>query len=264
MTGAPASGRLVAREAELGAIGQLVAQDASAPAALILEGEPGVGKTSLWESGVELGLEGGRRALVARASGAETGLAFAALIDLFDGVAAEELTSLPPPQRKALDVALYRADPAGPSEPHLIALSVLSALRALATRGPLLLAIDDIQWLDRASEDALAYAVRRIDQESIAFLCARRPGRPSALEKAFPDGQAGRLLVGSMSLGATRHLLAERLGLRLRTTCSAGSTTPRWETRCSPSKSAGCLSVGTSTRWARTSRYRTRWRTCWG
>ena len=107
MTGAPASGRLVAREAELGAIGELITQTG----ALILEGEPGVGKTSLWESGIELGVEAGRRALVARASGAETGLAFAALIDLFDGVAAEELTSLPPPQRKALDVALYRADP---------------------------------------------------------------------------------------------------------------------------------------------------------
>ena len=72
-----------------------------------------------------------------------------------------------------------------------------------------------MQWLDRASEDALAYAARRLEHVPVAFLLARRPGRRSALENAFPDQQAERLTVGAISLGASRQLLAARLGLRL-------------------------------------------------
>lgn len=213
---APTAGRLVARAAELGAVQTLVDQDAGAPAVLVLEGEPGVGKTSLWEKGVALGTERGLRVLAARASGAEAKLPFAALIDLFDGVATDELASLPPPQLRALNVALYRADPTGPSQAEVVSLSVLSALRALATQHHrLLVAIDDIQWLDRASEESLAYVARRLDPHAVTFLFARRPGRLSALEKAIPPGRTERLSVSSMSLGATRQLLAERLGLRL-------------------------------------------------
>ncbi len=215
MTVAPTAGRLVARAAELNAVEQLVAQEPGSPAALVLEGEPGVGKTSLWERGVTSGIEHGLRVLVARASGAEAKLPFAALVDLFDQVDADELASLPPPQLRALNVALYRSDPTGPSQAEVVALSVLSALRALATRSRLLVAVDDIQWLDRASEEALSYAARRVDPEAVTFLVARRPGRLSALEKAFPAGGTARLSVRSMSLGATRQLLAERLGLRL-------------------------------------------------
>jgi DNA-binding CsgD family transcriptional regulator len=212
---AATAGRLVARDAELGSVERLLAQEDGAPAALVLEGEPGVGKTSLWEKGVELGIERGLRVLVARASGGEAKLPFAALVDLFDGVDADELASLPPPQLRALNVALYRADPTGPSQAQVVALSVLTALRALTSRHRLLVAIDDIQWLDRASEESLAYAARRSDPGAVTFLCARRPGRSSALEKAFPADRTERLSVRAMSLGATRLLLAERLGLRL-------------------------------------------------
>jgi DNA-binding NarL/FixJ family response regulator len=215
LTGLPASGPLVAREAELGVIGELVRRRDQRASALVLSGEPGVGKTSLWERGVALGAEHGLRVLTARASGAETGLPFAALIDLFDGVLDEELASLPRPQLRALNVALYREEPSGPSEPQGIALGLLSALRALAARDPLLVAVDDLQWLDRASEEVLAYAVRRLDPEPVTFLLARRPGRDTPVEKAFHAGRVAHLAVGPTSLGATRHILAERLGLRL-------------------------------------------------
>src|SRR5918995_3683980 len=102
---------LVAREAELAAIAAVLDSDATSVRALVLEGEPGVGKTSLWEQGVTGGHERGMRVLVARASESETGLPFAGLIDLLDGVSSDELASVPAPQLHALEVALYRAEP---------------------------------------------------------------------------------------------------------------------------------------------------------
>ena len=210
------AGLLVAREDELEAIRALLTGADTGGRVLVLEGEPGVGKTTLWEHGLAAAREAGFRVLVARASKSEAGLPFAGLIDLFDGIASEELVAVPGPQLRALDVALYRADPTDrPPEAPVISIAVLSALRALAEERPLLVAVDDIQWLDKGSEDALAYAARRVEREPVTFLLARRPGRRNALENAFPDGRTERLVVGPISLGATRQLLARRLDLRL-------------------------------------------------
>ena len=206
-------GGLVAREAELDALRRFVAQEGAT--ALVLEGPAGIGKTSLWERGVALAREHGLRVLVARASGAESGMPFAALVDLLEDVALHELAPLPAPQRNALDVALYRAHPTDALQPHAIAVGLLAALRALAAEGRVVVAVDDVQWLDRASEEALSYAARRLDPAQAVFLLARRRGWTSGLEGAFRTGAAERLSVAPTSLGATRHMLADRLELRL-------------------------------------------------
>ena len=139
--------------------------------------------------------------LLARPSGAEARHSFAALIDLFDAVDIGSLPGLPAPQRAALEVALLRAEPTGvPQEPQAIALGVLNALRALVARQPLLVAIDDAQWLDPPSSDALAFAVRHLEGEPVEFLLARRPSRRSALERALARGTLERLEVGPLSL----------------------------------------------------------------
>ena len=214
--GSPATTALVGRAGELEAITRLLDREDDAVAALVLEGDPGVGKTSLWEHGVAAARERGQRVLVTRASDAETALPFAGLIDLLDTVASDELGTVPAPQRRALEVALYRAEPTGAApEPQVISLAVLSALRALAAQGPVLIALDDIQWLDRASEDALGYAVRRLRLEPVTLLLAKRPVARTALERSLPDERTERVVVGAASLGATRQILASRLGLRL-------------------------------------------------
>src|SRR5262249_4122888 len=127
-----------------------------------------------------------------------------------------ELAPLPQPQRHALEVALLRAEASSnPPEAHAIAVGFLNALRSLAGRTPLLVAVDDVQWIDEASGDALAFAARRLELENVAFLLARRPGRASPLERALGERGSERIEVGSLSIGATRRLLASRLGLSL-------------------------------------------------
>ena len=141
-------------------------------------------------------------------------MSFTALIDLFDGVGADTLAGLPAPQARALEVALLRREPAADApEPGAIALGVLNGLRALAAAGPVLVAIDDLQWLDPPSAEALGFAARRLDGAPVRFLLARRPRRVGPLERALGRGALARLDVGPLDLDATRGLLAGRLGV---------------------------------------------------
>ena len=182
----------------------------------MLVGGPGVGKTTLWEAALDSCHARGCRVLSARPSGADAQLAFTALIDLLDDVEFDRLDDLPAPQRRALDSALLRDDPDGPpAEPHAIRLAFLNVLRALTRERPVVLAVDDVQWLDGPSADALAFVARRLDPDQAVFLLARRPGPPGVLERALEGGRAVWLAVGPLSFGAIRRMLSERLGLTL-------------------------------------------------
>ena len=217
MTTAPSNHGLgvVGREPELEALHGFLDVGASAPA-LVLTGGPGLGKTTLWETTVETARRREMRVLVARPSDAEATLAFASLIDLFDGVETAELAGLPAPQLHALEVALLRAEPGGlPPQAQAIAVGLSNALRTLARRRRLLIAIDDVQWLDGASAAALVFAARRIDSGDVRILLARRPGPASSLEEALAPKGLERVDVAPLSLGATRRLLHARLGLSL-------------------------------------------------
>jgi DNA-binding CsgD family transcriptional regulator len=206
--------QIVGRETELAALDAHVSNRES-PATLVLVGGPGSGKTTLWEAGVAAARARRWRVLAARASSAEAGLAFAALTDLLGDVETEEL-ELPAPQRRALEVALLRAEAESrPPEPRAISLGFLSALRALAAGGQILVAIDDVPWLDPPSADALTFAARRLELARVSFLLTRRPGSPTMLARALEPGGLRRLEVGPLSLGATRQLLFEQLGLSL-------------------------------------------------
>ena len=207
--------QIVGREAELVALETFLGANGS-PRALLLTGSPGVGKTTLWQAGVDLARARGLRVLSARGSGAEAQLEFAGLIDLLDDVDADELEALPPAQRHALEVALFRAEPtAGPPPAAAIGVGLLSAARALAVREPLLIAVDDVQWLDGSSAEALAFAARRLDGQPVRFLLAKRSRTSSRLEQTYPRTRMQRLEVPPLSLGATQRLLTKRLGLSL-------------------------------------------------
>jgi DNA-binding CsgD family transcriptional regulator len=206
---------VVGRESELALLGGFL-EGVSSGRSLVLSGGPGIGKTTLWEAAIHDAGERGLRVLSARASSAEAQLSFAALIDLCNEVETASLAGLPPPQRFALEVALLRAAPSAvPAEPHAIALGFLNVLRALSAHAPLLVAVDDIQWLDSPSAEVLAFVARRLHGEPLGFLLSRRGDDPPAFERALERGRLERLEIGPLSFGATRRVLAERLGLSL-------------------------------------------------
>lgn len=229
--------QLVGREAEREAIERWL--DGGRPASLLIDGEAGIGKSTLWSFAVERATARGDLVLPWRASIAERGLAFAVLNALFDrpevGAA---LDVLPDPRRRALETALGRAAPTSDApEPALVGLAVADLLKTLARRGPLVVAIDDLQWSDPPSEAALAFAARRLRAEPVAFVLARRTaggsgrvgepriGRSGARSPEPPAAvsPAGglpvaldlttRLEVGPMSVGALGRLVRERLGI---------------------------------------------------
>lgn len=199
------------RHAELSALRAFVAADRRL-GALLLIGAAGIGKTALWGAALRMARASGRLVMAARPAAAEAGMAFGGLIDLCDRLDAEVLADLPAPQRTALEVALRRAEPlrgAAPDE-HVIALAFLNVLRRMTADQPLLLAIDDLPWLDPMSVSVLTFAARRLGDEPVTFLLARRPGSPAPLEVVLAPE---RVEVGALEANALRRLLASRLAV---------------------------------------------------
>ncbi len=202
---------LVGRDSELAVLGDVVTGGAGA---ILIVGGAGIGKTTLWDAAVREATARGVRVLAARSSGSEAQLPFAGLIELCEHIDSDELSELAPPQRSALEVALLRAGPrTGTVRDTAIALGLLGALRAAAARAPVLIAVDDLQWLDEPSASLLAFAARRLGDADVRFLLARRPARIGSLEQVLVRRGLQRLSVGGLSLGAVRRLLFERLSL---------------------------------------------------
>jgi DNA-binding CsgD family transcriptional regulator len=208
--------QLVGRERELAALDVFLETAASGPCALELEGEAGVGKTTLWEAAVDMARERLYWVLTCRPAEPEAKLGYASLSDLLDTVIDETLAELPDPQREALEVALLRRGTGDVrAEPRAVSTAVSNTLRALARIGPVLVAIDDLQWLDPSSERALAFAIRRLEHEPVAVLGTRRSERGSASLLAFERltvepltcRDLGVLLTGHASFAAPRRAL---------------------------------------------------------
>jgi DNA-binding CsgD family transcriptional regulator len=203
---------LVGRERELAAIAEFLEADA-APRAVVIEGEPGIGKTAVWEAAVSAAAERGFRPFRARPGETESKLAFSGLSDLLGYALADAVEDLPPPQRRALEIALLLDDDGGTRiDRRAVAAGVLGALRALSTTTPLLVAIDDAQWLDRSSAAALDYAARRLGELPVALLIARRLGGESGFEPALAAERVLRLVVGPLEFVPLNALVHARLG----------------------------------------------------
>ena len=213
------SSRVIGRESELGQIRNFIMGIAAGPRSLLLEGAVGIGKTTLWRAGLREAEERSYRVLSARPTELESRLAFGGIIDLFAGVDEMAIKSLPAPQQHALEVALLRREtsPVDPGQPRAAAVGALGAFRMLARSAPVLIAIDDVQWLDAPSARVVAYALRRLDDERVGLLTTLREGtRPSfRLEQLRPEEEITRIEIPPLTLAALHHLVKERLGVAL-------------------------------------------------
>jgi len=212
------TGALVGRESEVAEGAALLAGVAAGPAALVLRGEAGIGKSALWSAIADHARERGFRVLAARPVEAEAAFSYAALADLLQGVSPDVIGSLPPVQRLALDVALLRIPPTEETaDPHVVAAAVASVIQGLAGERPLLMAIDDVLWLDAPTRRVLEYAVRRLDDLPVALLLAERTDAPTALPlelgNSLPDNRISSLLLQPLSLGAVHQLVHRRVGI---------------------------------------------------
>ncbi len=207
---------IVGRDEELSLVAAFIDHVPDEPAALVLEGEPGIGKSTLWLAGVDRARACGMPTLVSRPAEAERGLAHAGLGDLLEDVLDEALPALPPARRRALEVAMLRGEAAGePVDPRALAVAVRDLLQRLSRDGPVLVAIDDVQWLDPSSSGALGFALRRLTGSRVLVLLTQRPrddGQPGELERAFVPELVTRIAVRPLSIGALHQLLRDRLG----------------------------------------------------
>jgi DNA-binding CsgD family transcriptional regulator len=206
--------RLVGRQREVDRLHEFLATARRGPAALVIEGDAGIGKTALLD--VAVADAGALRLLLARCVPSESTLAYAGLVDLLGDQTAAALPVLPPPQRRALEVALLHAD-AGPEavEPHAVARATVEVLRHLAETAPILLAVDDVHWLDAPSARVLGFALRRLESVPVSLLATRRgTGEPLPLdlEGTPAGGRCARLALGPLAAADAEAMLAERLG----------------------------------------------------
>ena len=203
---------LVGREAELGAVETFLRSER--PCAIAIVGEPGIGKTTLWQAAVEHSRAQGARVLIARPTESEARLAFAGLADLLADVPDELFARLPEPQRVGLDAALLRAASARPPERRAVGAGFLALLRELAGESAVICAIDDLQWLDASSAAVVEFALRRLAAEPVRGLVSVRATELAqtlipALER---DRQVERLELGPLSVAALHRVLMQELG----------------------------------------------------
>ena len=172
---------LLGREQERREIDQALAQARSgASSVLALTGEPGIGKTALLDYAADQA--DGMRLLRARGIESEAQIPFGSLLELIRP-ALVLLDQIPPPQAVALEGALALR-PGSAQDRFALGAATLSLLAAYAEQGPVAMLVDDAQWLDGSSAQALLFAIRRLLADPIAVLIAVRDGEPSLLDGA--------------------------------------------------------------------------------
>ena len=207
---------VVSREAESREIAEFLATARSGPSALVVDGEAGVGKTTVWLAALEQAQGLGFRVLSTRATSAESVLAYSSLAGLLEGLDDDVFAMLPPPQRVAIDRVLLRVNADGPvTDQRAVTAALLSVVERLAEVCPVLVGIDDLQWLDLTSAHIVSSVVRRLGG-SVGVLATVRTGADSgergvSLELREP-GRVRRLRVRPLSVGALHATLSERLG----------------------------------------------------
>jgi DNA-binding CsgD family transcriptional regulator len=185
---------------------------------LLLEGEAGIGKTTQWLRIVDEARARGFQVLSARPTEAESQLAYTSLADLLRDLDQDRFDRLPPAQRIAADRVLSRAPiDESATEPTTTAAALLSLVQGLAEETPVLLALDDLQWVDRSSADAIASVSRRLPARAsvLGTLRTGDEGDPASWLQPRQPSAIRRQHIGPMSETDLERLVTDRLGRTL-------------------------------------------------
>lgn len=196
-------GHIVGRRAELRRLFALVDGLPQHGGVLVVRGEAGIGKSILLDAARAHGRDLGLTVLTTTGLEAETNLPFSGLRDLLAPVISHA-EALPKPQYHALMAAFGEVDhDDGPPQPFLIALAALNVLSEAAAENPVVIVVDDVQWLDPPTHDALAFVSRRVSGEPLAVVAGLREGDTG------PIGDAGldELVVVGLAEEAARELV---------------------------------------------------------
>lgn len=162
-----ASEGLVGREPQLQPVEHWLRQPRGS-AVILLHGEHGIGRTSVWRRAMDMAVAGGCRVLTSRPAEAEAGMHFAALGDLLWAVSDEELSAMPAPQREVLQALLLQGRGKDrTADVREVSLALLRLLQLIAAQRSVALGIDDVQWLDGATAGVLNYVVRRLEASPV-------------------------------------------------------------------------------------------------
>lgn len=207
-------GEIIGRDAELSVVEAFLDRPVDGLRALVLEGEAGIGKSTIWQAGVVAARERSFRVLTSRPTETERTLPNVVLGDLFADTEPDVLATLPAPRRRAFESALLLGDASDlPVDARALGVAIVSLLAALAEKQPLVLAVDDDQWLDRSSAATLRFALRRSLDLPVLMLLSRRShgARATGLEDVIDPAGLERLHAGPLSVGAIQLLLRQRL-----------------------------------------------------
>ena len=206
---------IVGRELELDLLDAFVGGEGGGAVFAVIEGEAGIGKTALWSAAADVARRRGVRVLEARPTAAEAGSSYVALDDLVRP-ALDVLACIEEPRRRALAGALLLEEAGGPTEPRLVALGLLSLVEELAREAPVLVAVDDWQWLDGSSAATLAFVLRRLAPDRVRVLATARTGEAdvalATLVRSLAEGRALEIPVGPLETAALQRLVHDRTG----------------------------------------------------
>jgi class 3 adenylate cyclase/DNA-binding CsgD family transcriptional regulator len=205
---------LVGRTRELDEVTRFLESVQLEGGALVFEGAPGIGKSMLLESLIDRARSGGLTVLRARPTAAELALPFAGLADVLDGTLELVAAQLAAPRRRALDIALLRVEASGePADRLAVALGATDAFRLLAAERPLLVAVDDVMWLDEPTASILSFASRRLTDARVGFVGTERADGTGEYADVFPG--AARIAVAPLDVDDVNALLVSQLDLQL-------------------------------------------------